>query len=61
MCKLTKNLTLRFNNILSLIDENDRTKPLKGKQVCCVEYPDGRVEIRHDEQSLPYSPLHKDD
>ena len=36
MHKLTKNLTLRFNNVLYLIDKNDRTKPLKGNRFAAL-------------------------
>lgn len=52
--KVTAALTLHYNKALFILEPNDVSRPLVGKRVDVCEYPDGRLEIRHGEHSLPY-------
>ncbi|WP_176592847.1 ISNCY family transposase [Sphingobium sp. EM0848] len=52
--KVSKALTLHYNKILFILEPTAISKALVGKRVHICEYPDGQVEIRHEERSLPY-------
>lgn len=51
---VTQALTLHYNKTLIILDPTEISRPLAGKRVDVCEYPDGRLEIRHGEQVLPY-------
>lgn len=36
------------------LDPSEISRPLAGKRVEVCEYPDGRLEIRHEAHALPY-------
>jgi hypothetical protein len=52
--KISKNLTLQYNRILFILEPNAFTEGLPGKLVTVLEFPDGRLEIRHQGLALPY-------
>ena len=47
-------LTLQYEKVLFLLQPNDVTRGLARKQVTVHDFPDGRFEIRHEGQALPY-------
>ncbi len=57
--KVTAALTLHYNKALFILAPTEISRPLSGKRVDVCEYPDGRLEIRHGEHSLPYEMFDK--
>ena len=51
---VTAALTLHYNKVLFILDPNAFSKTLIGKRVMVCEYPDGRLDIRYEEHTLPY-------
>ena len=51
---VTQALTLHYNKALIILEPTEISRPLAGKRVDVCEYPDGRLEIRHEEHVLPY-------
>lgn len=51
---VTQALTLHYNKALIILDPTEVSRPLAGKRVDVCEYPDGRLEIRHGDDILPY-------
>jgi hypothetical protein len=56
---VTKNLTLQYDKVLFLLEPNATTRLLARKQVTIIDYPDGRLAIRHDGVDLPYRTFDK--
>ena len=52
--KVSKALTLHYNKVLFILEPTAISKALVGKRVHICEYPDGKIEIRHERQVLPY-------
>lgn len=52
--RLTNTLTLRYDKVLFICEENEDSKRAMGKYVTVCDYPDGRLEIQHDGICLPY-------
>ena len=52
--KLTRNLTLRYDRMMLLLDPSPLARGLAGKTVEVVNYPDGRFAVRHDGGALPF-------
>ena len=51
---VTASLTLHYNKAMFILEPNPISTKLARKRVSVCEYPDGRLEIRHGEHSLPY-------
>lgn len=51
---VTAALTLHYNKVLFILEPNDISRALARKRVDVCEYPDGKVEIRHEGRVLPY-------
>jgi len=51
---VTQALTLHYNKAMIILEPTEVSRPLAGKRVDVCEYPDGRLEIRHEEHVLPY-------
>lgn len=51
---LAKDLSLQYDLMRFLVEPNDQTAKLVGKEVTVHDYPDGRVEIRHLGKPLSY-------
>ena len=51
---VTQALTLHYNKTLIILEPTEVSRPLAGKRVDVCEYPDGRLEIRHGDDVLPY-------
>jgi hypothetical protein len=47
-------LSLQYDRVRFLLEPNDLTRDLGGKRVTVYDYPDGRMEIRHQGRALPY-------
>jgi hypothetical protein len=56
---VTHNLTVQYDRVIFLIEPNDYTKILPRKKVEVFDYPDGRIEIRHNGLPLPYRTFDK--
>lgn len=51
---VSNSLTLQYDRIRFLLEPNDETAGLKRKKVEVYDFPDGRIEIRHQGKLLPY-------
>lgn len=47
-------LSLHYNKVIFILEPNPISRSLARKKVTVCDYPDGRLEIRHDGVSLPY-------
>jgi hypothetical protein len=56
---VTKNLTLQYDKVLFLLEPNETTRPLARKRITVIDYPDGRLAIRHEGVDLPYRTFDK--
>ena len=57
--KITAALTLHYNKAVFILEPTELSRPLAGKRVDVCEYPDGRLEIRHGGDALPYAMFDK--
>ena len=51
---LTAALTLHYNKVMFILEPGELARSLARKRVTVCEYPDGRLEIRHGGEVLPY-------
>ena len=51
---LTRNLTLRYDRMMLLLDPTPLARGLAGKKIEVVNYPDGRFAVRHEGIALPF-------
>jgi hypothetical protein len=51
---VSHSLTLQYDRVRFLLEVNELTRPLAGKRVCVYDFPDGRIEIRHQGRALPF-------
>jgi hypothetical protein len=51
---VTRNLTLRYDRMMLLLDPTPFARGLAGKKVEVVNYPDGRFAVRHEGIALPF-------
>ena len=51
---VTRNLTLQYDKVLFLLEPTELTRPLARQRVTVIDYPDGRLAIRHNGVDLPY-------
>jgi hypothetical protein len=56
---LSASLTLQYDKVLYLIDPTCENQRLAGKRVTVVDYPDGRIKIRHEGRELAYREFDK--
>ena len=52
-------LTLRYDQVLFILEPTDITATLARKRVTVCDYPDGRLEIEHEGVSMPYTTFDK--
>ena len=52
-------LTLRYDQVLFILEPNDISAALARKRVTVCDYPDGRLEIEHEGVALPYTTFDK--
>lgn len=53
--KVSKSLTVRYDKMLYLLEDNEQSRRAIGKYLDSWQYPDGRVELRSNGAVLPYS------
>jgi len=53
------NLTLQYDQVMFILEPNEITRALARKRVTVVDYPDGRLAIRHNGVDLPYRAFDK--
>jgi len=53
------NLTLQYDQVMFILEPNAITRSLARKRVTVVDYPDGRLAIRHNGVDLPYRTFDK--
>ena len=51
---VTRNLTLRYDRMMLLLDPTPFARDLAGKKVEVVNYPDGRFAVRYEGVTLPF-------
>lgn len=51
---VSASLTLRYDQVLFVLDPTAMSATLARKYVTVCDYPDGRLEIQHDGVCLPY-------
>ena len=51
---VTQNLTLQYDKVLFLLEPNEITRPLSRQCVTVIDYPNGRLSIRHKGVDLPH-------
>jgi hypothetical protein len=51
--RVTKSLTVQYDRVLYLLDDTPANRKLIHRYIDVWEYPDGRIEIRADGQTLP--------
>jgi hypothetical protein len=51
---VTRNLTLRYDRMMLLLDPTPLARGLAGKKAEVVNYPDGRFAVRHEGVALPF-------
>jgi hypothetical protein len=56
---VSANLTLQYDQVLFMLDPTPSSRPLARKRVTVVDYPDGRLVIRHNGVDLPYRTFDK--
>ena len=52
---VSNSLTLQYDRVIFMLEPNETTRGLVRKRVTVVDYPDGRLAIRHKGMDLPYS------
>ena len=56
---VSNSLTLQYDKVVFLLEPNEITRELRRKRVTVVDYPDGRLAIRHRGLDLPYTTFDK--
>ncbi len=52
-------LTLQYDQVMFILEPNEITRSLVRKRVMVIDYPDGRLAIRHNGVDLPYRAFDK--
>jgi hypothetical protein len=56
---LTSNLTVQYDKILFILEPSETARALARQHVTIIDYPDGRLAIRHNGRDLPYRTFDK--
>lgn len=56
---LSRALTLQYDKVLFILEPSEQAKAAIGKRVTVVDYPDGRLAIRHRGVELAYRTFDK--
>ena len=56
---LSQSLTLQYDKVLFILDPSEAAQAAIGKRVTVVDYPDGRIAIRHQGEELAYRTFDK--
>ena len=56
---LSQSLTLQYDNIMFMIEPSEFAQGAIGQRVEVVDFPDGRLDVRHKGRSMPYRTFDK--
>jgi len=56
---LSQALTLQYDKVLFILEPSDQARAAIGKRVTLIDYPDGRLSIRHEGVELTYRTFDK--
>jgi hypothetical protein len=56
---LSASLTLQYDKVLYLVDPSHENQRPASKRVTVIDYPDGRIKIRHEGRDLVYREFDK--
>jgi len=56
---VTNSLSLQYDKVVFLLENTDATRALARQRVTVIDYPDGRLIIRHKGLDLPYRTFDK--
>lgn len=56
---VSNDLTIKYDRVRFILEPNDMSAGLQRKKVIVYDYPDGRIEIRHKGNSLPFTKFDK--
>ncbi len=56
---VTNSLSLQYDKVVFLLENTDATRSLARQRVTVIDYPDGRLAIRHNGLDLPYRTFDK--
>ncbi len=56
---VTNSLSLQYDKVVFLLEETEATRALARQRVTVIDYPDGRLAIRHKGLDLPYRTFDK--
>jgi len=51
---VTHSLTVQYDRVMFILEPNEITRALPRKKVTIYDFPDGRIEVRHQGLALPY-------
>jgi Winged helix-turn helix len=51
---VTQSLTVQYDRVMFILEPNEITRALPRKKVTVYDFPDGRIEVRHQGLALPY-------
>jgi hypothetical protein len=51
---VTNSLTVQYDRVMFILEPNEITRALARKKVTVYDFPDGRIEVRHQGLALPY-------
>jgi len=51
---VTQSLTVQYDKVMFLLEQTEAARKLARKRVTIIDYPDGRLAIRHNGLDLPY-------
>jgi hypothetical protein len=54
---VTQSLTVHYDRVMFILEPKDITRALPRKKVTVYDFPDGRIEVRHQRLALPYRTL----
>lgn len=52
------NLAIQYNKVLYLFEDNVTNRKLARKHIMVYDYPDGNIELKYGDSSIPYSIFH---
>jgi hypothetical protein len=54
-CCVSQSLTIQYDKVLYLLEDNETNRRLRRKYIEVYHYPDGRIEVRANGGALPYT------
>lgn len=57
--KISNSLTVQYDKVLYLLEDNEFTRSLRQRQAMVFDYPDGTISVKYEGQPLPYTTFDK--